>query len=233
MDPFWVSEDSHIWTCETCGKTQCNGHRNFLSRFSSTSARLGVLVVAVVLAGVIGFILGRTSVSSTSATTPPNTLATTSTLPTPTSTSINTTTTLAPIVLTTDEKQMIDAVNKERMAIGLSPLEWCPTLASSAKAHSVDMATRDFYDHVTPEGVEVWDRAKSQGYNYSYVGENIAVGQKSVKEVMIDWMDSKGHRENILLESYTHFGYGKAKGVMDGDPGYIYWTQNFGSGGQC
>jgi uncharacterized protein YkwD len=132
-----------------------------------------------------------------------------------------------------DEKLMIDTVNNERVKTGLSQLEWCPTLARAAKDHSIDMAERDFYDHVTPEGLKVWDRARNQGYNHSYVGENIAVGQESVREVMIDWMNSQGHRENILDESYSHFGYGKATGLHDSVPGYIYWTQNFGAGGEC
>jgi len=237
----FLTEELDDWTCETCGEYDCEGHNQFLQLFSSTASRVGIVVIMMIISGVLGFGFGRNS-DTASLMLPSSTMflantslplvpPTNSSLTTSTTTISTTTTTL--VVLTNDEKQMIDTVNGERVKTGLLPLEWCPTLARAAKDHSIDMAQRDFYDHVTPEGLEVWDRARNQGYNYSYVGENIAVGQKSVREVMIDWMNSKGHRENILEESYSHFGYGKATGLHDSVPGYIYWTQNFGAGGEC
>jgi uncharacterized protein YkwD len=237
-----MDDDVEPWICETCGDDDCDGHNHFRQLLLYPPLLIGAVVVALILAGVIGYSIGRSGSTSSSpvATASPliSVVPIQSSVPETSTTSTSvpatlTTSTIALVVISVDEKLMIDSVNSERTKTGLSPLEWCPALARSARLHSLDMAKRDFYDHVTPEGLEVWDRARTQGYNYSYVGENIAVGQKSVKEVMIDWMNSKGHRENILLETYTHFGYGKAKGNLDGDPGYIYWTQNFGSGGTC
>lgn len=235
-DPFEF-DDPFARLCPVCGSFSCSGcletkRKNINGNF--------VVIIGGVIGGfaaglILGFFLFSRSTNETSQ--PMETLQPSSTVivgtSTTTTTTISTTTTTILVVLTNDEKQMINTVNDERMKVGLTPLEWCPALARAAKDHSIDMAQRDFYDHVTPEGLEVWDRARNQGYNHSYVGENIAVGQKSVREVMIDWMNSQGHRENILEESYSHFGYGKATGLYDNEPGYIYWTQNFGAGGDC
>lgn len=187
------------------------------------------------MVGLAGFWVGDSGQSSTVVVTSTTTsLSSQNEMTSSTTTStVPTSSSVVVVVLTSDEELMLNLVNQERNSQGLQELSWCPPLARSAKAHSIDMATRDFYDHDTPEGVEISDRAEAQGYEYSYVGENIAVGQKSVNDVMIAWMNSKGHRENILEENYSHFGYGKAKGNLDGEPGYIYWTQNFGSGGNC
>jgi uncharacterized protein YkwD len=128
--------------------------------------------------------------------------------------------------------RMLTRVNEERANEGLSPLEWCPSLARSALNHSRDMAARQYFEHDSPDGEEVADRAESEGYDYSFVGENIAVGQRSVAEVMDAWMDSPGHRRNILLAEYEHFGLGLYRGEYQGQEA-LYWTQNFGSGGMC
>lgn len=128
--------------------------------------------------------------------------------------------------------RMLTRVNAERSATGLAPLTWCPSLARSAYNHSRDMAERQYFEHDSPEGDEVSDRAQAEGYDYSFVGENIAVGQESVVEVMDDWMNSPGHRANLLMSSYEHFGLGVFRGPYERQIA-IYWTQNFGSGGSC
>lgn len=128
--------------------------------------------------------------------------------------------------------RMLTRVNAERSATGLAPLSWCPSLARSAYNHSRDMAERQFFEHDSPEGDGVSDRAQAEGYDYSFVGENIAVGQESVVEVMDDWMNSPGHRANLLMSSYEHFGLGTFRGPYQGSAA-IYWTQNFGAGGSC
>lgn len=128
--------------------------------------------------------------------------------------------------------RMLIRVNEERSAVGLTPLSWCPSLARSAYNHSRDMAERQFFEHDSPEGDGVSDRAQAEGYDYSFVGENIAVGQESVVEVMDDWMNSPGHRANLLMSSYEHFGLGTFRGPYEGSAA-IYWTQNFGVGGSC
>ena len=94
------------------------------------------------------------------------------------------------------------------------------------------MATNNYFEHESLDGREVSDRAEAQGYDYRTVGENIAVGQRDVAEVMQGWMDSPGHRENILRTEYTHLGSGVATGDFKGQRS-IYWTQNFGAGGNC
>lgn len=230
MNPFWTDDDINGSLCEVCGLRFCDGHPTFVQKHKAKLLIAAGVATVSLLAGSFGFLVGR---SNSSDTTPisPSTLqpTTTNVIQSSTTTPINT----GLVVLAPDEELMLRLVNEERKSEGLDELTWCPALARSSQAHSDDMAARDYFEHASPEGGEVWDRAKEQGYNYSFVGENIAVGQRSVKEVMVGWMDSKGHRENILLESYTHFGYGKAKGMLDGDPGYIYWTQNFGSGGTC
>ena len=231
MDPFWTPDEVHLISCEVCGATDCTGHKKSLGHNQVLLIYFVCAVVLIALAGVTGFAIGR---SGNDSVIPPSSTATpSSTVFTTTTTVVATTTTIAPVVLSADEQQMIDAVNRERSAEGVQALEWCSVLAESAKTHSEDMAKRDFYDHVTPEGLEVWDRAEEKGYGNTYVGENIAVGQRSVKEVMADWMNSQGHRENILSSGYTHFGYGRATGKYAGRSGNIYWTQNFGAGGDC
>jgi uncharacterized protein YkwD len=134
--------------------------------------------------------------------------------------------------MTADEKLMLDSVNAERAKESLDPLSWCPALGRSATAHSVDMATNKYFEHQSLDGREISDRAKAQGYDYRTVGENIAVGQRDVVEVMQGWMDSPGHRENILRPQFTHLGSGVATGDYKGFQS-IYWTQNFGAGGNC
>ena len=94
------------------------------------------------------------------------------------------------------------------------------------------MALKNYFEHESLDGREVADRAKSQGYDFQTVGENIAVGQRDVAEVMQGWMNSPGHRENILRPQFTHLGSGVATGDFKGQES-IYWTQNFGAGGNC
>ena len=127
---------------------------------------------------------------------------------------------------------MLDLVNEERMRELLAPVSWCPALARSATAHSQEMAAENYFEHQSLDGREVWDRARAEGYDYQTVGENIAVGQRDVAEVMQGWMDSSGHRENIMKPDYTHLGSGVATGDFEGEQS-IYWTQNFGAGGNC
>jgi uncharacterized protein YkwD len=128
--------------------------------------------------------------------------------------------------------EMLKLVNMEREEKNLDDLSWCQALSKSSAAHSADMARRKYFAHASPEGEEVQDRVKVEGYSYSTVGENIAVGQRNVAEVMKAWMNSPGHRANILLPAYSHFGLGYFTGEHEGQTS-IFWTQNFGSGGDC
>jgi len=86
------------------------------------------------------------------------------------------------------------------------------------------MAVRAFYSHTSPEGTQPWDRAAAAGARHRSIGENIACGQRSPAEVVDGWMNSPGHRANILKPDFTHIGIGFA----GGGPAGTYWTQLFG-----
>lgn len=120
--------------------------------------------------------------------------------------------------------EVLALTNAERAAAALPPLAADPRLAAAAQAHSADMAGRDFYSHTTPEGREPWDRARAAGAAHRATGENIACGQRTPAEVVRGWMDSPGHRANILTPGFTHLGVGYAPSGRAG----TYWTQLFG-----
>ncbi|MFD0415329.1 CAP domain-containing protein [Streptomyces sp. NPDC127108] len=114
--------------------------------------------------------------------------------------------------------------NAHRAAAGLRPLAPDPRLTAAAQAHSADMIARAFYSHTAPDGSEPWHRAAAAGSAHRAVGENIACGQRSAAEVVEGWMNSPGHRANILKPTFTHLGVGFAGGGSAG----TYWTQLFG-----
>ncbi|MEU5952456.1 CAP domain-containing protein [Streptomyces sp. NPDC047525] len=114
--------------------------------------------------------------------------------------------------------------NAERTAAGLRPLSADPLLTVAAQGHSADMIARAFYAHTSPDGGEPWHRASAAGSTHRAIGENIACGQRTPAEVVDGWMNSPGHRANILKPSFTHLGVGFAGGGSAG----TYWTQLFG-----
>ncbi|WP_328835729.1 CAP domain-containing protein [Streptomyces europaeiscabiei] len=120
--------------------------------------------------------------------------------------------------------EVITLTNAERTAAGLPPLSCDPLLTNAAQAHSADMVARAFYAHTSPDGSEPWHRAAAAGSTRRSIGENIACGQRSAAEVVRGWMDSPGHRANILKPGFTHIGVGFAGGGAAG----TYWTQLFG-----
>ncbi|MGW7132492.1 CAP domain-containing protein [Streptomyces bobili] len=132
---------------------------------------------------------------------------------------------LTPAGLAGTEAEVIDRTNRERARAGLRPLAADPLLATAARAYSTDMAARSFYSHISPEGSQPWDRASAAGSARRTIGENIACGQRSPSEVVEGWMNSPGHRANILKPAFTHIGVGFA----GGGPSATYWTQLFGA----
>ncbi|MEV8314086.1 CAP domain-containing protein [Streptomyces sp. NPDC059900] len=114
--------------------------------------------------------------------------------------------------------------NAERTAAGLRPLSPDPLLTVAAQNHSADMIARAFYAHTSPDGGEPWHRASAAGSAHRSIGENIACGQRTPAEVVDGWMNSPGHRANILKPAFTHLGVGFAGGGSAG----TYWTQLFG-----
>ncbi|MFG3720626.1 CAP domain-containing protein [Streptomyces massasporeus] len=119
---------------------------------------------------------------------------------------------------------VIDLTNRERTRHGLPPLSADPLLTAAAQAHSADMVARAFYAHTAPDGGQPWDRAAAAGSTRRSIGENIACGQRSPADVVEGWMNSPGHRANILKPGFTHIGVGFAGGGRAG----MYWTQLFG-----
>ncbi len=123
------------------------------------------------------------------------------------------------------EREQLRLTNADRSSQGLPALRCDPRLAEVARAHSRDMAVRDFFDHTNPDGEQPWDRMRRHGIrDFSSAGENIAYGYPTAEAVEEGWMDSPGHRANILGRDYTHLGVG----VFD-DGGTLYWTQVFAS----
>lgn len=121
------------------------------------------------------------------------------------------------------EKRVLELTNEERAKQGLDPLVWNDTLAETARAHSRDMVKRGFFSHNNPDGQSPFDRMKAAGITYKAAAENIAAGQATPEKVIIEWMNSDGHRHNILNPDLKELGVGLARGGEYG----IYWTQNF------
>ncbi|WP_031025616.1 sigma-70 family RNA polymerase sigma factor [Streptomyces sp. NRRL WC-3725] len=120
--------------------------------------------------------------------------------------------------------QVVALVNKERAAAGCGPVTEDPQLDRAAQGHSDDMAARGFFDHTNPDGDGPGERITAAGYRWSTYGENIAKGQQTPQAVMDSWMNSPGHRANILNCAFKNIGVG----VHDGSGG-PWWTQAFGA----
>ncbi|MEU6611047.1 CAP domain-containing protein [Streptomyces shenzhenensis] len=131
---------------------------------------------------------------------------------------------LTPEELARSRADVVELTNRERGRARLAPLAVDPLLTAAAQAHSADMVARDFYSHTSPEGSQPWDRAAAAGSRRRTIGENIACGQRSAAEVVEGWMNSPGHRANILKPDFTHIGIGFVGGGRTG----TYWTQLFG-----
>jgi uncharacterized protein YkwD len=127
--------------------------------------------------------------------------------------------------LTADEKTVLELTNKARAEKNLAPLTINTLLTNAARGHSANMAKKGEMNHVL-DGKNPADRVKDAGYQYSYAGENIAVGENvTVQQIFEQWMLSKGHRDNILKAEYREIGIGIARN----DKGEVYYTQVFGS----
>ena len=128
-------------------------------------------------------------------------------------------------------KQVVKLTNNERAKAGLQPLKLNDRLVDAAQDHSDDMAKDDFFSHTGVDGSSVSDRVKASGYQYSTTGENIAAGQTTAAAVVRGWMNSPGHRANILNPNYTEIGVGYE--YLQNDTGSVnynhYWTQVFGT----
>lgn len=120
-------------------------------------------------------------------------------------------------------KQVVNLVNEERAKAGLSALVLDETLASAAMVRATEIETS--FSHTRPDGRSFSTVLSDMGIQYRRSGENIALGQQSPQAVMEGWMNSKGHRANILNPNFTKIGVGYRKNAA----GRTYWTQLFTS----
>ena len=124
-------------------------------------------------------------------------------------------------------RQVLDLVNEERKRAGLRPLRASKTLDASSQRHAEDMLTRAYFAHASPEGTTVRRRVEAAGYAPRAVAENLAAGPTTAAQVVEGWMNSPGHRANILDPDYTELGVGLAIG--ENRKGHqVLWVQNFG-----
>jgi uncharacterized protein YkwD len=128
--------------------------------------------------------------------------------------------------------QVVQLTNNFRVQNGLQPLSYNLKLASSAQAHSQSMALQDFFGHTSKDGLSPFDRIRAAGYQYSAAAENIAAGYTTAERVVEGWINSPGHRANMLNPNLKEIGVGYY--YLASDTGnvsyYHYWTQNFGTG---
>lgn len=116
---------------------------------------------------------------------------------------------------------VLKLVNNERNKKGVSSLMFCPDLNSVANLKSKDMSAYNYFDHISPNYGNLFDILKKRNISYNAGGENIAMGHTNPEDVVKAWMNSPGHRRNILNPNYHKTGIGIYFGER------IYWTQNF------
>jgi len=121
------------------------------------------------------------------------------------------------------EKEVVALVNQERAKLGLAPLKDNSQLSNVARTKSEDMVANNYFSHTSPTYGSPFDMMKKFGITYNAAGENIAMGQPTAASVMTAWMNSPGHKANILSANFTEIGVGVAKDKS----GAIYWTQEF------
>ncbi|AMR01755.1 CAP domain-containing protein [Bacillus thuringiensis] len=118
------------------------------------------------------------------------------------------------------EQRVVELTNAERAKQGLPALKVDTELSKVARIKSEDMQKNNYFDHNSPTYGSPFDMMKKFGISYTSAGENIAQGQRTPEEVVQAWMNSAGHRANILNNGFTHIGVGN---VESGN----YWTQQF------
>lgn len=121
------------------------------------------------------------------------------------------------------EQQLFDLTNAARVRNGLRSLEWDDSTSITARKHSVDMALNGYFSHENQQGKSPFDRMKEDGIKFRTAGENLAYGQSSSIFAHEGLMNSKGHRDNILLDKYSHLG----TGVAFNEKSQPFYTENF------
>lgn len=124
---------------------------------------------------------------------------------------------------TVQADEVLELVNQERSKQGLKALTLSGELTNVATIKAQDMADNGYFDHTSPNYGSPFEMMQHFGIQYRSAGENIAAGQKTAQEVMNSWMNSSGHRANILNSDYEQIGIGYVTGGKYG----TYWVQMF------
>ena len=128
-----------------------------------------------------------------------------------------------PVDATQQAKEVLEIVNRERSKVGLNALTLSNELTDVATVKATDMRDNGYFDHTSPNYGSPFEMMQHFGIQYRSAGENIAAGQRTPEEVMNSWMNSSGHRANILNDSYEQIGIGYVEGGSYG----TYWVQMF------
>ncbi|MDX6250241.1 MAG: hypothetical protein QOF10_3601 [Kribbellaceae bacterium] len=129
------------------------------------------------------------------------------------------------------EREVLDLTNAARRNQGCGPLSLDDSLVEAAGKHASDMVRRHYMDHTNPDGQDPGDRMAAAGWRGSGWGENIAAGYDSAQKVFAAWMNSDGHRKNILNCRFNKIGIGYDPGQVKSQWGPGSWVQDFGRSG--
>jgi uncharacterized protein YkwD len=123
---------------------------------------------------------------------------------------------------------VLQLTNNERAKAGCGPLRMNSALTKAAEAHAADMVDHHYFSHDSLDGTNPFDRMRAAGYTGGAMAENIGVGYKTAAAVVEGWMNSDGHRRNMLNCTYTVIGIGYDPGVVKPEWGSGSWVQDFG-----
>lgn len=113
-------------------------------------------------------------------------------------------------------EEIVAATNAYRLENNLSALEFDPVLSEAARKKAEDMFAGDYWAHVAPDGTKPWYFITTAGYDYVYAGENLAKDFQKSDSVVVAWMESPSHRQNILNEKFEDIGIAVVNGTLDG-----------------
>jgi len=112
--------------------------------------------------------------------------------------------------------ELLNLTNKKRTSDGLPALTLNEALSKAAYKKAQDMFAKDYWAHVSPDGIEPWDFILAEKYDYSYAGENLAKNFNSSKEVVDAWISSPSHKDNMISKNYDEIGFAVVNGTLDG-----------------
>lgn len=127
-----------------------------------------------------------------------------------------------------DQKRLIELTNIERQKVGLSPLVENEALNNAAELKGENMFAENYWAHFAPSGKTPWDFVLGAGYKFTFAGENLAKNFYSSDEVVIAWMASRTHKDNLLNNKYKDIGIAVVEGLLNGQKTTLI-VQEFGT----